>query len=117
MPEQVFYLDPHDAHPTTRADMPAFAAQTYFCSNVRHMPLTNIDPTLALGLLCRTAKDLEAVCAWIRRTNEAYPTYVLLTIVDTCSEMEQEPPSEAQLAALDDDEEVMMEDGETWGLV
>lgn len=112
----MFYLDPHDAHPTTCADGPDFNDSTYFCDNIRYMPLANIDPTLALGLLCPTSDAFDEACSWIKCGNEANPTTVVLTVVETRSETVVVPHKEYDVTVLDDDDD-NMEGGEAWELL
>jgi cysteine protease ATG4 len=45
----LLYLDPHEAQMC--APLPE-AALSYFCDTVRLMPMTSMDPSLAIGFLC-----------------------------------------------------------------
>lgn len=52
--ERVVYLDPHFARPVPRTDEDL---ATYHCDAVRHMAITAMDPSLAIGFYCRTAGE------------------------------------------------------------
>lgn len=58
---QVFYLDPHDAHAAPANGAP-MDGSSYFCERIRHLPVTALDPSLALGLLCRSRTALDDLC-------------------------------------------------------
>lgn len=50
----LIYLDPHEPQPA--APLPA-AAPTYFCPTVRLMPIASMDPSLAIGFYCASARE------------------------------------------------------------
>lgn len=62
--DQVFYLDPHQVQQVclVSPDNPKAETSTYHCSNVRRMPLSAIDPSLALGFYCRDQEDFKDLC-------------------------------------------------------
>ncbi|XVE83511.1 hypothetical protein DITRI_Ditri16bG0093400 [Diplodiscus trichospermus] len=53
--ENVFYLDPHEVQPVVNLSRDNLEADTssYHCDIIRHIPLDSIDPSLAIGFLCR----------------------------------------------------------------
>mmetsp|Transcript_3232 Transcript_3232/g.11716 ORF Transcript_3232/g.11716 Transcript_3232/m.11716 type:complete len:586 (-) Transcript_3232:183-1940(-) len=60
--DNVFYLDPHTTQPTAVADDGDFDSSSYHCSSIRHMPFLSMDPSLALGFLCRAKGEFEDLC-------------------------------------------------------
>ena len=54
----MFYLDPHVPQRAVESVGP-FPCGTFHCSELRSMPMANIDPTLALGFYCRTSNDFD----------------------------------------------------------
>ena len=46
----LLYLDPHEAQPV--AELPQ-DLHTYFCNTLRLMPISSMDPSVAIGLHCK----------------------------------------------------------------
>jgi len=52
------YLDPHVVQDAVKPNTPAPSlSETYHCKTPLKMPLSNIDPTLAIGLLFHTKEN------------------------------------------------------------
>ena len=59
--ENLFYLDPH----TVRSAVPMsgeFDTREFQCEQLRKMKLDDIDPCLAVCLLCETEADFDDLC-------------------------------------------------------
>eukprot|EP01026_Neomeris_dumetosa_P012059 TRINITY_DN14245_c0_g1_i3.p1 TRINITY_DN14245_c0_g1~~TRINITY_DN14245_c0_g1_i3.p1 ORF type:complete len:495 (+),score=60.50 TRINITY_DN14245_c0_g1_i3:147-1631(+) len=55
----VLYLDPHESQAVVRDD----DMSSYHCGIVRHLPVSSMDSSLALGFYCADKADLEDLCA------------------------------------------------------
>lgn len=84
--ENVFFLDPHTVQPTTNAADEDFDMESYFCQVLRHMPMSQIDPSLALGFYCRTEGDFESLCTHLAALETQSRSVLLLTVVEKRSE-------------------------------
>lgn len=62
--DRVWYLDPHQVQQVclVSPDNPKADTSTYHCSHVRRMPLSAMDPSLALGFYCRDQEDFKDFC-------------------------------------------------------
>lgn len=62
--DQVFYLDPHEVQQafTVSPDDMEVDTSSYHCSAVKQMPLSAVDPSLALGFYCRNREDFDDLC-------------------------------------------------------
>ena len=54
----LLYMDPHETQPC--APLPA-STHTYFCDTVRLMPITSMDPSLAIGFHCRSLGEIRLI--------------------------------------------------------
>ncbi|KAJ6802148.1 cysteine protease ATG4B-like [Iris pallida] len=63
--DKALYLDPHEVQPAVELKRDNLEADTssYHCSNVRNLPLDQIDPSLAIGFYCRDKDDFEDLCS------------------------------------------------------
>ncbi|KAK9804481.1 hypothetical protein WJX73_007788 [Symbiochloris irregularis] len=57
--QNVLFLDPHTLQQVVTQDS---ELGTYFCDQLRCMPLANMDPSLALGFYCSGADDFADLC-------------------------------------------------------
>eukprot|EP00898_Chlorokybus_atmophyticus_P008185 jgi/Chlat1/8368/Chrsp80S07798 len=81
--DHVLFLDPHEVQVATKADALENDTPLYFCSDVRHMPLAEIDPSVALGFYIRDPADFESFCASAKElvaTSQGAPVF---TVQDT----------------------------------
>lgn len=53
---EVLYLDPHTTQKLSQKD------ETYHCKTPLKIPVSKIDPSMALGFLCSTKQDFEEFC-------------------------------------------------------
>lgn len=62
--DYVIYLDPHQVQQVCliSPENPNVDTSSYHCSNVKRMPLSAIDPSLALGFYCRNQEDFRDLC-------------------------------------------------------
>lgn len=63
--DQALYLDPHEVQQVVEVSPDNTEVETgsYHCSVVRQMPLSAIDPSLAIGFYCRNRDDFDDLCA------------------------------------------------------
>jgi cysteine protease ATG4 len=63
--DQALYLDPHEVQQVVEISPDKTEVETgsYHCSVVRQMPLSAIDPSLAIGFYCRNRDDFDDLCA------------------------------------------------------
>eukprot|EP01114_Cavostelium_apophysatum_P005750 TRINITY_DN1691_c0_g1_i4.p1 TRINITY_DN1691_c0_g1~~TRINITY_DN1691_c0_g1_i4.p1 ORF type:complete len:365 (-),score=99.20 TRINITY_DN1691_c0_g1_i4:1301-2395(-) len=66
----VFYLDPHTLQPTQAIIEGEFSTQSYHCAIPRKMPLTSLDPSLAIGFYCKNRKELDDFWSSAREFSE-----------------------------------------------
>ncbi|MCO5574590.1 hypothetical protein L7F22_028378 [Adiantum nelumboides] len=62
--DRIMYLDPHHVQQVSllSVDNPKADTSTYHCSNVKRMPLSALDSSLALGFYCRNQGDFRDLC-------------------------------------------------------
>jgi len=60
--DQLLYLDPHEVQPALSAQEPALAS-CHFPHIIRTTPLREIDPSLALGFLCKSKAEVDDLCS------------------------------------------------------
>uniref|UniRef100_A0A0C9RXV9 Cysteine protease n=1 Tax=Wollemia nobilis TaxID=56998 RepID=A0A0C9RXV9_9CONI len=62
---QALYLDPHEVQQVVEISPDNMGVDTssYHCSVVRDMPLSDFDPSLAIGFYCRNRDDFDDLCA------------------------------------------------------
>ncbi|KAJ6792722.1 cysteine protease ATG4B-like [Iris pallida] len=62
--DKALYLDPHEVQSVVQIKRDNLEADTssYHCSNVRNLPLDQIDPSLAIGFYCRDKDDFDDLC-------------------------------------------------------
>ena len=62
--EQLLYLDPHEVQPALGLPLGAAQLRSCHCLHApRTIPVSQIDPSLALGFLCTSAQDFDELCA------------------------------------------------------
>jgi len=62
--EQLLYLDPHEVQPALGLPLGAEQLRSCHCHQPpRSIPAAQIDPSLALGFLCSSARDFDELCA------------------------------------------------------
>ncbi|KAK8653446.1 hypothetical protein V6N13_127445 [Hibiscus sabdariffa] len=83
--ENVFYLDPHDVQPVVNLSSDNLEADTssYHCDTIRHIPLDSIDPSLAIGFLCRDKDDFDDFCFRASKLAEESNGAPLFTVAQT----------------------------------
>lgn len=60
---KLLYLDPHTVQTALRRDAPDLASCHFKAPIVPSMPLLQLDPSLALGFLCRSRDDFSSLCS------------------------------------------------------
>eukprot|EP00002_Diphylleia_rotans_P015676 TRINITY_DN3037_c0_g1_i5.p1 TRINITY_DN3037_c0_g1~~TRINITY_DN3037_c0_g1_i5.p1 ORF type:complete len:343 (-),score=63.36 TRINITY_DN3037_c0_g1_i5:265-1293(-) len=62
----LIYLDPHVVQQySSSADIPL---STYTCKTILRLPVSDLDPSLAMGFLCRSEAEFEDLCTKISTT-------------------------------------------------
>ena len=78
--DHLLYLDPHTVHPTVTVTNPCHIPdQTYHCSHPDRIPLSELDPSIALGFFCKDEQDLDDL---IRRLKSV--RYYMYMYTDLC---------------------------------
>ncbi|ORZ26732.1 hypothetical protein BCR41DRAFT_300964, partial [Lobosporangium transversale] len=81
---ELFYFDPHFVKPrATQEELscyPSIVRLCYHCNVIRSMDILEMDPSMLLGFLIRSADDLVDLCT--RLKTEMEHGYPLLTIVE-----------------------------------
>jgi cysteine protease ATG4 len=111
---QVFYLDPHDAH-TATPDGSSVDVSTYFCDRIRHLPVTALDPSLALGLLCRSRAALDDLCVSLAAAATQHAP--CLTAIEHAPPPPALPLHSKDCITLEDDNLGTLEDDQPWELM
>ncbi|XVF14651.1 hypothetical protein REPUB_Repub09cG0080000 [Reevesia pubescens] len=85
--ENVFYLDPHEVQPVVNLSKDNLEADTssYHCDIIRHIPLDSIDPSLAIGFLCRDKDDFDDFCSRASKVADESNGAPLFTVAQTHS--------------------------------
>ena len=95
-----YYLDPHTVQPAAEsgpyscyyatgdsgldaAKLARFPAATYHCDQPRHMPISGIDPSLALGFRASSRQEFEALADALAELARSSPLAPLLTVAST----------------------------------
>ncbi|KAJ1694457.1 hypothetical protein LUZ63_011155 [Rhynchospora breviuscula] len=83
--EKALYLDPHEVQPAVDIESDNLEADTssYHCSTVRHIPLDQIDPSLAIGFYCRDKDDFHDLCSRSSELGEKANGAPLFTVTDS----------------------------------
>jgi len=110
----VFYLDPHDAH-TATPEGSSVDVSTYFCDRIRHLPVTALDPSLALGLLCRSRAALDDLCVSLAAAAAQHAP--CLTTIEHAPPPPALPLHTKQSITLEDDNLGALEDDQPWELM
>ena len=127
--DAALFLDPHVAvqpaavvqagpacKDAAQAAAAAAAVASYHCAALRHSPLANMDPSMALGFYAATAEELRQLAAALAQLAADSPAAPLLTV----AAREPRPRAEAAAACEEEEEE---EDGrsdegeENWTVV
>ncbi|KAF9346800.1 Cysteine protease atg4, partial [Mortierella sp. AD094] len=81
---ELFYLDPHFVKPrATQEELSNAPSTSYHCGVVRAMDIMEMDPSMMLGFLIHSAKDLIDLST--RLKNEMERGYPLLTVIEDIS--------------------------------
>eukprot|EP01102_Stenamoeba_stenopodia_P010203 TRINITY_DN3049_c0_g1_i2.p1 TRINITY_DN3049_c0_g1~~TRINITY_DN3049_c0_g1_i2.p1 ORF type:complete len:500 (-),score=77.23 TRINITY_DN3049_c0_g1_i2:99-1598(-) len=92
--DNVFYLDPHLVHETVDVDRPDFNTETFHCPIPQKMALADIDPSMAIGFLCKNRADFIDFCARIEKLNSASEGASVFEIEDYNREYKNENSSD-----------------------
>lgn len=88
--DKAFYLDPHEVQ--TAVDIPKnnldADTSSYHCSTIRHLPLEQIDPSLAIGFYCRDRDDFSDFCARAYQLMDKSSGAPLFTIAESLQRRE-----------------------------
>ena len=61
--DDLLFLDPHTSQPIVRCDPSQPASDSsYHCSTAGRLPITRLDPSIALGFYCRNEEEVEDLC-------------------------------------------------------
>ena len=77
--DHLLYLDPHFTRPTPASDDDY---GSFHCSTVRHLPITHMDPSVAIGFFCASAEDFLELCSGLADIEAAAGTAPLMTVRD-----------------------------------
>ncbi|KAJ3692995.1 hypothetical protein LUZ60_012090 [Juncus effusus] len=85
--EKALYLDPHEVQLAVDFQPDNLEADTssYHCSTVRHLPLDQIDSSLAIGFYCRDKDDFDDFCSRASELDEKANGAPLFTVTDSLS--------------------------------
>lgn len=75
--ENLLYLDPHDAQqfPHLPED-----SQSFFCDTPRLLPITSMDPSVAIGFYCHTRGDFCRLCERLQQLHAQFPAAPIMTV-------------------------------------
>ncbi|GJP86171.1 hypothetical protein CLOP_g16230 [Closterium sp. NIES-67] len=120
----VLFLDPH--YPQQAVDFPEgpisachVDTSSYHCNTIRHMPLSAIDSSLALGFYCATQADFDDLCDRMRQLAQLSNGAPLLTVgnkADLATYVVKEVP-EMDTSSLGDSLEDTSDIEDNWELV
>ncbi|XP_072973282.1 cysteine protease ATG4B-like isoform X1 [Typha angustifolia] len=83
--DKALYLDPHEVQLAVDIKQDNLEADTssYHCSIVRHLPLDQIDPSLAIGFYCHDKGDFEDFCTRASELGEKANGAPLFTVAQS----------------------------------
>ncbi|ELT88258.1 hypothetical protein CAPTEDRAFT_225251 [Capitella teleta] len=65
--DELVYMDPHTTQPFVDVTQPGESDASYHCSYSCRMPVSYLDPSVAVGFFCQTEADFEDLCQCIRK--------------------------------------------------
>lgn len=102
--DQAFYLDPHEVQQVliVAPEDVDVDVSSYHCSVLKKMPLSAIDPSLALGFYCRDRGDFEDLCKRATDLEKDSNGAPMFTVVKSSNKGAGSRAETDQLVALDE---------------
>ncbi|XP_077965893.1 cysteine protease ATG4B-like [Styela clava] len=92
--DYMVFLDPHTTQPAAVWDDKIVEIEhdnSYHCEYPSKMPMSHLDPSLALGFLCKTKKEFEGICERVKTqksSKESLPLFGVVESFPTCTVVE-----------------------------
>ncbi|GMH40122.1 hypothetical protein BSKO_08026 [Bryopsis sp. KO-2023] len=99
--ENIIYLDPHDDQEVALTGN----YESYFCRDLRHMPISSIDPSLTIGFYCESPESLQDLVYRLERLEQDVSQGVPLVTVTDASIKYPDDDDDIDVKSDDDDEE------------
>eukprot|EP01023_Acetabularia_acetabulum_P001458 TRINITY_DN10569_c1_g1_i1.p1 TRINITY_DN10569_c1_g1~~TRINITY_DN10569_c1_g1_i1.p1 ORF type:complete len:487 (-),score=82.37 TRINITY_DN10569_c1_g1_i1:248-1708(-) len=103
----LLYLDPHASQPVVRdGDM-----SSYHCGVMRHMDVTSMDSSLALGFYCANKQEFEDLCGRLLELEMSCKHAPLITqtalnqLENQRKQIQERFPDETQISYVDEDDQ------------
>lgn len=100
--ESLLYLDPHQVQKAATSDADWW---TFRCEVLRTLPISAIDPSLALGFYCQGEADFDDLCSRLSELESLHRNCPLIC-VRKCAEILQNDDIEKALQCWEDDDDV-----------
>lgn len=110
----VLYLDPHEVQEVVA--LPEGAA-SYHCSTPRLMPLTSIDPSLAIGFYCSSAGELDDLSSRLQQLASGAGGAPLMTVDTDAARQQQQGTAAWRAVAEEGQRDAGGDAAEDWELV
>lgn len=77
--KRLLYLDPHSVQNFTPLPLSVEDEKSYFCPNIRSLPISQLDPCMAIGFFCLNEQDLSGLWAEL----EELQRYSVFTLAES----------------------------------
>ena len=85
--DQLLYLDPHTVQPTINiTDHQHIPDQSYHCAPPDRIPISDLDPSIALGFFCKNEEELDDLIRRLKSVRNEKKTHnIIPTVVTVCA--------------------------------
>jgi len=80
--DNVFYMDPHLVHEWVDFDRAETSFESYRCPTPQKMSLADIDPSMAIGFLCKNRSEFMDFCSRVEQLNASLAGPPVFSIED-----------------------------------
>jgi len=97
----LFYLDPHVVQPAVNMSTDQFRTESYHCSVPNKMPMSSVDPSLAIGFYCSDQNDFNDF--WRRAKELSKMENPILGIEECAPDYRQDKKETLSVEGFEDD--------------
>jgi len=97
----LFYLDPHIVQSTVDMEKDQFSSESFHCAIPHKMPLSSLDPSLAIGFYCKDKKDFDDF--WSRAKQLSQEKNPIIGVENVAPEYRKEKKQTLSIEGFEDD--------------